>query len=712
MKTISLVMIVKNEEVALPACLASVASLVDDYVIVDTGSTDGTRAIIARYTTAVYERPFDDFVTAKNHALGLARGDYILFMDADERLLGGHEQLRAAAENNVEGVAGLIVEGDIHAPCNEYYRMRLWKNSGAWRFVGPGIHEVVVGPSEGVEWRADVIVHHDHSHRTGQSYTERFTFYIDILLAALARDPNDTRAMFYLARTYGDAGRHLEAIDAYRRYRELGSWRDELWQSWYDEAVCWANSGEYARANAALSSAAKVDERRAEVDCLAGQLAFNCGDWVAAAEHYERALQKPKPTDVILFLNPLAYDATPREQLVVIYDKLRRYDMATEHAAELCAASPKPDWRRVNNLTFVRARKNRQWLFALGATPEPLHGEMLQTQGAGGVETTYIELPKALVAQGQTVTVQCRCEQAHVSDGVYFVPYTATPNWLKPDIVVSSRWYEPFNTWPARHILWLQDAWFGEPPDGIWSAVEQVVVSSPWHAHYVAQRAGHIAARKTSIIPLGIRRADFALPLTKKPYQVVYSSNPDRGLRTLVAVWDEITRLVPDVNLVVTYGWDGLLTWSNDSAWRASNLAFRDEMLAWAERAGNVRFTGRLTKPALYRVLAESSLCAYPNNFWETFCLTALEAQAAGTPLVTSDMGALATTCTRSGNILLPGNPLSANYRVAFSTAVAQTLFDQAYLADLRQKCLAHVATNRCDWSEIATMWLEETWRL
>ena len=84
---ISLVMIVKNEAAILRETLERVRPIVDEWVIVDTGSTDGTQAIISEYGP-VTELPFEDFVTTKNKALALATGKYILFMDADERLLG------------------------------------------------------------------------------------------------------------------------------------------------------------------------------------------------------------------------------------------------------------------------------------------------------------------------------------------------------------------------------------------------------------------------------------------------------------------------------------------------------------------------------------------------------------------------------------------------------------------------------------------------
>ena len=82
---LSLCMIVKNEEDVLPRCLDSVKNAVDEIVIVDTGSTDATRAIAAHYTDKIYDEPWqDDFARARNASFARASGDYLLWLDADD----------------------------------------------------------------------------------------------------------------------------------------------------------------------------------------------------------------------------------------------------------------------------------------------------------------------------------------------------------------------------------------------------------------------------------------------------------------------------------------------------------------------------------------------------------------------------------------------------------------------------------------------------
>ncbi|WP_287128974.1 tetratricopeptide repeat protein [Candidatus Cyanaurora vandensis] len=88
--TISLCMIVKDEAEQLPLCLASVQGVVDEIVVLDTGSTDETIAIARAQGARVYEQAWSgDFALARNYVLQYVRGDWVLVLDADERLVPG-----------------------------------------------------------------------------------------------------------------------------------------------------------------------------------------------------------------------------------------------------------------------------------------------------------------------------------------------------------------------------------------------------------------------------------------------------------------------------------------------------------------------------------------------------------------------------------------------------------------------------------------------
>ena len=88
MITISLCMIVKNEEDVLGRCLEGVKDIVDEIIIVDTGSCDTTKEIASKYTEKLYEFPWiGDFSAARNYSFSKATMEYIMWLDADDELL-------------------------------------------------------------------------------------------------------------------------------------------------------------------------------------------------------------------------------------------------------------------------------------------------------------------------------------------------------------------------------------------------------------------------------------------------------------------------------------------------------------------------------------------------------------------------------------------------------------------------------------------------
>ena len=108
--SICLNMIVKNEAKIIRRCLSSVLPYIDSWVIVDTGSTDGTETIVKsclqRVPGFLYERPWIDFGSNRNEALSLAQdfGDYFLFIDADDELLGDTSVLKKPLDKDYYAV--------------------------------------------------------------------------------------------------------------------------------------------------------------------------------------------------------------------------------------------------------------------------------------------------------------------------------------------------------------------------------------------------------------------------------------------------------------------------------------------------------------------------------------------------------------------------------------------------------------------------------
>lgn len=180
MITVSLCMIVKNEERILRRCLDSVADLVDELVIVDTGSEDATKEIAAEYGAAVYDFAWvDDFSAARNFAFSKATGDYVYSADADEVLdeenRGRFRRLKETLLPEIEIVQMKYrnqMKFDTVYNFDEEYRPKLFKRRREFVWEAP-IHEAVrLTP---LIYDSDVVI--DHLPETSHAKRDLDNFY-------------------------------------------------------------------------------------------------------------------------------------------------------------------------------------------------------------------------------------------------------------------------------------------------------------------------------------------------------------------------------------------------------------------------------------------------------------------------------------------------------------------------------------------------------
>ena len=229
--------IVKNESARIERMLASVAPHIASYVIGDTGSTDGTQALIRDFMGAcgvpgvLYEAPFTNFRDSRNLALEQARRvrgelgwEYLLLVDADMELVAPSGLGRLTAS----GYQLLQRSGSL-----EYWNARLvrWDNENRYACVTheylSTAHPLVKLPGP---WFQDYA---DGANRPGKVERD-----IALLSAEVDRDPNDGRSWFYLGNSYREIGRHKEAIEAYMRRVEVGGWNEEIYCSLLYAARC------------------------------------------------------------------------------------------------------------------------------------------------------------------------------------------------------------------------------------------------------------------------------------------------------------------------------------------------------------------------------------------------------------------------------------------------------------------------------------------
>ncbi len=162
---ISLCMIVKNEEKVLERCLKSIADLMDEIIIVDTGSTDRTKEIAKKYTDKIYDFEWiDDFSAARNFSFSKATKDYIYAADADEvldeenreKFLGMKQVLLPEIDIVQMKYCNQLAQGTAYN-FDEEYRPKLYKRLREFTWIEP-VHEMV--RLDPVVYDSDISIQH------------------------------------------------------------------------------------------------------------------------------------------------------------------------------------------------------------------------------------------------------------------------------------------------------------------------------------------------------------------------------------------------------------------------------------------------------------------------------------------------------------------------------------------------------------------------
>ncbi len=228
---ISLCMIVKNEEAVLARCLDSIADLMDEIIIVDTGSTDRTKEIAGRYTDQIYDFEWiDDFSAARNFSFSKATRDYIYSADADEVL--DEENRRRFRElkeillpeiDIVQMKYGNQLSYGTAYNFDEEYRPKLFKRLRTFLWTEP-VHEMV--RLDPVVYDSEIVIsHRPHSNhskrdfatfqkhiREGMRLSKRLHHMYAMELYISGDDDDFREAEAFFARSAVDSTRSIDEV--------------------------------------------------------------------------------------------------------------------------------------------------------------------------------------------------------------------------------------------------------------------------------------------------------------------------------------------------------------------------------------------------------------------------------------------------------------------------------------------------------------------
>ncbi|WRS26470.1 glycosyltransferase [Oscillospiraceae bacterium MB08-C2-2] len=337
--TISLCMIVKNEEEVLARCLDGASRFADEVVIVDTGSTDATKEVAAKYTDRIYDFEWqDDFSLARNYAFSLATQDYIMWLDADdivdEENIAKILELKETLSPDVDAVMFLynIAFDKQGKPTFHYYRERLAKRSQNFQWKEPVHEHLAVG---GNIKTLDIAIIHGHKNRI---HSDRNLHIYESILAK--GEELSTRGCYYYARELMTHKRHRAAVSRYQMFLDRkDGWVEDKINACGDMFDCYAALNESDKAQEALYKSFTYDLPRPEICCRLGSLYMKSNRLEKAIFWYETALQL-KPGVNWGFVREDYRGYIPHMQLCVCYDRIGNREKALLHHEAAKALRP------------------------------------------------------------------------------------------------------------------------------------------------------------------------------------------------------------------------------------------------------------------------------------------------------------------------------------------------------------------------------------
>lgn len=222
-------MIVKNEKDVICRCLASVKPLIDYWVIVDTGSTDGTQDLIQDFMKDIpgelHQSDWKNFEYNRNEALSFAKGkaDYVLFIDADEV----YSLEPNFSMPNLDKDCYYILSDFAGT---QYPRVGLIKNALDWKWQGV-LHEGLNCPNIQTRETLKGIKNVVRTDGARSKDPKKFEKDAQVLEEAMKKEPKNTRYQFYLAQSYRDAGMPEPAIVNYEKRVAMEGWDQEVFWS-------------------------------------------------------------------------------------------------------------------------------------------------------------------------------------------------------------------------------------------------------------------------------------------------------------------------------------------------------------------------------------------------------------------------------------------------------------------------------------------------
>jgi len=315
-------MIVKNDQAVLARCLNSVKDIVDEIIIIDTGSNDRTKEIAKGYTNTIFDFHWiDDYSSARNYSFFKATKEYILWLDADDILLEEDRVKLIWFKQNLDKAVDVVMMkynvcmdevGKINL---SYYREGLLKRLNNYKWKDP-VHEYL--EISGNVIKSDINIWHKKKYEPMKAKN----IYIYEKIISKGKKLS-TRSLYYFAEELYYSNRYEDAINYFEKFLDTGEGGvEENIRACYDLSICYKNENNNKSRIKTLLKSFEYDIPRGEICCGLGEYYFENMDYEKAIFWYKTAIGLKRIMDSFMVSSSDYCEGLLYTQLSKCYDKL------------------------------------------------------------------------------------------------------------------------------------------------------------------------------------------------------------------------------------------------------------------------------------------------------------------------------------------------------------------------------------------------------
>ena len=692
-------MIIKNGGPLLETVLTENLPFIDRWCILDTGSTDGTQETIKRVLKnkkgVLYEEPFVNFKVSRNRCLELAGKTckFTLMLDDTYGMRGNIRSfLDLVRGDQFSDTFSLMIQSDD----TEYYSNRIVKTATELRYIHT-IHEVITDIDNiNVTVPVNEAFIFDHRAQYMEERTNnRKQFDLELLFKELEENPDDPRALYYIAQTYGCIGDEINKA----KYFELriahpvqGYFQEkidslfELARTYNFKVNCETKEldssartpSQWKRCEELYLQAYNLDKNRPDALYFIGIHYYLENNYQLAYKYFKLGFEIGYPINSQYSLKPtLSFHFLPKFLSEVCYSM--DDSITGMKAAELFLASSKynyfggESWNLMSNWYNIHKAINKMGTITNTPTRhpnkiialvtdggwEPWTGKDILTKGLGGSETWIIETARYLKREyNNDVMVFCKTDTSEFFEGVGYNPIELFHTFVANNIIdycIVSRFTEYVPVALKGHAqkvgVIFHDILQKETILPNHYKLKWLFGLTDWHSNTIKKSFPQMKDL-VHTTNYGIDQTKFQKGKVKNSF--IYSSFPNRGLNVLLKMWPRIVQEFPDSTLNIYCNLEqdspaGL--WVN----RVAPETMKEIKALLKVNKKGIIVHGWVNKESLSEAWGKAEYWLYPCTFEETFCLTAMEAAITKTFAISNNLAALGETINHRG-LVVHGN--------------------------------------------------------